>query len=154
MAGMLAPLETVRALIKAIKTGEISSLEEFSRQLRKIYNDYSSLAWYWCASLISNRLGISLKDITIEQLVNMIQEWSENKIKLNNMILKDAEKEFDKDSQIGYGIDGDINTMEEDFTAVRGVFNENKFVRMLHEESDTIRKQASEWIAFLKGLSM
>ncbi|MGQ9615000.1 MAG: DUF4954 family protein [Spirochaetota bacterium] len=152
MAGMLAPLETVKELIMEINKAEVNSLEVLSLQLKKIYNDYPSLAWQWCADLISNRLGIALKDITIEDLAHIIEEWSENCIKLNNMILKDAEKEFDKSSQTSYGIDGDTVIREKDFNAVRGFYSENKFVLELQKKSESIRRQASEWIAFLQGL--
>jgi hypothetical protein len=154
MAGMFAPLERVKALIRAINEGVISSVEVLLQQLRKIYENYPSLAWHWCAALISSRLGVALKDITTENLVHIIQEWSENSIKLNNLILKDAEKEFDIGSQISYGIDGDAETRQEDFYAVRGRYSENKFVIELQKESENIRRQASEWIAFLQGLSI
>ena len=40
-------------------------------------------------------------------LFRSISDWRSNAVKLNSMILKDAEKEFDPGSKLGFGIDGD-----------------------------------------------
>jgi len=67
------------------------------------------------------------------------------------MILRDAEKEFDPGSKPGYGIDGDSETRDSDFKAVRGVYDNNKFVGSLQKESKEIEEKADRLITILQN---
>jgi hypothetical protein len=67
------------------------------------------------------------------------------------MILKDAEKEFDSGSKLGFGIDGDVDTRDSDFQAVRGVYGKNKFVTSLQKESKEIEEKADRLIAIIES---
>jgi len=58
--------------------------------------------------------------------------------------LKDAEKEFDQISKIGFGIDGDEEICNKDFENVRGKYDENKFVLELKKESEEIASVAEK----------
>jgi hypothetical protein len=71
---------------------------------------------------------------------------------MNNMILKDAEKEFDISSRLGFGLDGDENTRDLDFQAVRGTYEENKFVLGLQKEIREIEQKADSLVAQLEKL--
>ena len=68
------------------------------------------------------------------------------------MILKDAEKEFDSGSRLGFGIDGDEKTRDMDFHSVRGSYEENKFVSGLKKENKDIEEKADRFIALLEGM--
>jgi hypothetical protein len=68
------------------------------------------------------------------------------------MILKDAEKEFDTGSKLGFGIDGDEHTRDMDFQAVRGAYEENKFVSGLQKETKEIEEKADRFIALLEKM--
>jgi hypothetical protein len=65
------------------------------------------------------------------------------------MTLKDAEKEFDTASKIGFGIDGNEDTRNSDFQAVRGVYEKNRFVISLQKESEEIEDKAFRLISIL-----
>ena len=54
------------------------------------------------------------------------------------MILKDAEKEFDSITKIGFGVDGDDSVRDQDFENVRGTYEKNKFVSELIRETERI----------------
>jgi hypothetical protein len=49
------------------------------------------------------------------------------------MVYNDARKEFDLNSQTGFGADGDRKTAEADFEEVRGSFESNSFVKAVLE---------------------
>ena len=66
------------------------------------------------------------------------------------MILKDAEKEFDQNSRIGFGLDGNEAVQQDDFSAVRGSYEENKFVIDLRAENENIEKRTNRFIEFFK----
>jgi hypothetical protein len=118
--------------------------------LLDIYKNYNEYAWEWCAALISSQLGTDPVNMPVAGLIQIIAEWKTNAVKFNNMILKDAEKEFDTTSRLGFGIDGDENTRDLDFEVVRGAFRDNKFVSGLEKEINSIEEKADRLISFLE----
>ena len=68
------------------------------------------------------------------------------------MILKDAEKEFDQVSKIGFGLDVNEQERDTDFENVRGRYEQNKFVNSLRKEIDLIISSANKLIETLEGI--
>ena len=68
------------------------------------------------------------------------------------MILKDAEKEFDSGSKLGFGIDGNEQTLDMDFQAIRGSYENNKFVIELQKETKEIEEKADRIIGLLEKM--
>ena len=83
---------------------------------------------------ISYQWRVASAHRTPELVEEIIQDWKVNSEKLNNMILKDAEKEFDNNSRIGFGLDGDETVRDADFESVRGKYDANSFVTGLQQE--------------------
>ncbi|MBK7630868.1 MAG: DUF4954 family protein [Ignavibacteriales bacterium] len=149
-SGMLIPQTDYELLIDKVKTGILFSVDSLSDEFSSLSERYSESSWVWCAKLIEQRFNTKVKELTKEQLIQMITDWRDNSVKLNNMILKDAEKEFDQLSKIGFGIDGDEQVQDTDFKNVRGTFEENKFVVDLRKESEEISGKAKEIMNYLK----
>ena len=63
------------------------------------------------------------------------------------MINSDAKKEFDSNSRISYGAFGHT---EDDFQAVRGETDENKFVKSLIQENEEVEVEAEKIIKQLQ----
>jgi len=151
-AGMFIAKKDYDLLIDKIKTGSIKIIDSLLEEFSKISENYSEASWAWCAKLIERRFNVKISDLTKDQFTQIINDWRDNSIKLNNMILKDAEKEFDKQSKIGFGIDGDEEVQNRDFENVRGRFDENKFVIELRKESKEISDQAKEILNYLNRI--
>lgn len=145
-AGMFISKNDYDILINSIKDESIKTTEELIEELYKIDTKYSACAWAWCAKLIEKRFNKKIEELSNQDLIQIITDWRDNSIKLNNMILKDAEKEFDQVSKIGFGLDGDEQVKEKDFEQVRGKFEENKFVVGLRKESELISEKAEKLI--------
>lgn len=144
MAGMISPRQRVQQLLDRITSGHITSLPEIVSHLEKINSSYEEDAWEWTTTILSGRFGIEVKQINTSQLLELVTLWESATIRLNRMILNDATKEFDQNSKIGFGIDGEHEVVLKDFEAVRGVFDENKFVTGIREEIGRTEKKASE----------
>ena len=138
--------------MNALKSGSISSLPDLNDRLTDIYSSYSRYSWEWCSGLIAKQTGTAPDKLSADELGQIILDWKINAVKFNNMIMKDAEKEFDSGSKLGYGIDGDEKTAEMDFQAVRGKYEENKFVLGLQKEIAGIEEKADTLIAILKKI--
>ena len=144
ISGMTVPASILTTLIDDIKSGKTSGLPVLEESLREIHGKYTDYSWNWTAKLIEDRTGKKPADLSVEELQQLIEGWKINSIKLNNMTMKDAGKEFDANSKIGFGIDGDEETRDQDFVAVRGDYETNKFIIGLQEENREIEKQAEE----------
>jgi hypothetical protein len=151
ICGLFSPASKIDELVDLVKTSKIKSIDELNENLNSIYKNYDKYAWIWCSSLISQQTGDKPENIPIHSLIQIIIDWKTNAIKLNNMILKDAEKEFDPGSKLGFGIDGDVETRDSDFQAVRGVYDKNIFVTSLQKESKEIEEKADRLIVFLES---
>jgi len=154
ICGLFSPASKIDELVDLVKTCKIRSLDELNENLNSIYKNYDKYAWIWCSNLISQQTGDKLENIAIDSLIQIITDWKTNAIKLNNMILKDAEKEFDPGSKLGFGIDGDVETRDSDFQAVRGIYDKNIFVTGLQKESKEIEEKANKLIAFLESCKL
>lgn len=148
-AGMFLSKKDYDALIESITKKKIVSIEKLNNELHKLDSKYVESSWAWCAKLIEDRFNCRNDEITKELLIQIITDWRDNSIKLNNMILKDAEKEFDQVSKIGFGLDGNEQERNDDFKNVRGKFEENKFVLELQNESEQIKQKADNFFSHL-----
>ncbi|MCP3930090.1 MAG: DUF4954 family protein [Bacteroidetes bacterium] len=146
MAGLLAPDFAVNELVETLKSGQLKKVEEAEDALKKLHGNYEQYTWNWYATILKKQLDIDPTKITKEQLIELVDNWKVNSLKLNNMILKDAMKEFSKISKIGFGIDGGDEVREADFTAVRGTYEDNSFIRNLQAENQAIEEKAAGWI--------
>jgi NDP-sugar pyrophosphorylase family protein len=152
ISGLFSPASKIEELINSVKSGNIKSIPELNKNLMDIYNNYDKYAWEWCANLADLQTGTDSDNIFADKLIGIIGDWKTNAVKLNNMILKDAEKEFDPASKLGFGIDGDEQTKELDFKAVRGVYDENKFVTSLKNEIRDIEEKGDRLITLLEKI--
>jgi Domain of unknown function (DUF4954)/Domain of unknown function (DUF6819) len=153
ISGMFAPARKIEDLAESVKSGKTGSLTDLTDVLREICNDYRKYSWEWCSELIGSQLGAVPENLPVSDLIRVILDWKINAIKLNNMILKDAEKEFDSSSRTGFGIDGDELTREIDFEVVRGKYEDNKFVIGLRKEIIRIEEKADALISQLEKQS-
>jgi len=149
IGGMFATKERIKELIKNVETGKISDLSELNDILVNIYEKYGVDELLWCLNLIRDVKGADIDSLSVDQVKEIADEWKDNTLKLNNMILRDAEKEYDKASTIGYGRDGEEDDKEKDFRIVRGSFEDNSFVRAVKQESKEIENLYKKVISIL-----
>jgi len=150
ISGLLAPQSVVNGFMDSVRQGKLNDVGEVQAYLNDMYLGYDEACWAWCADLIKQRTGKPVSGLSPEDIAGLISEWQNSSTKLNNMILRDAEKEFSKRSQTGFGIDGDESVAEQDFSAVRGTYENNKFVKETIAETERIKETAERWIGLLK----
>ncbi len=144
LAGMIAPDHVMQDFSKDIKSGSIKSLDEISDRLKRIHDSYDSYVWDWTTRILSERFDMDVRNIEASQLLELISKWETESIKLDKMILNDATKEYDDSSKIGFGVDGDQDVINQDFEAVRGTPDKNKFIAGINQEIIQIEEKAAE----------
>jgi len=149
LAGMLVSETSLNACIDAMCHDTTDSVESLLAILQDTATSYENDNLKWWAQVIKETYGKQAADLSRDQLEQILEDWKKNVLKLNNMILKDAEKEFDPTSRIGYGLDGDESIQQKDFESVRGTYDGNKFVKALRSENDGVEKRFQEMIKIL-----
>ena len=152
IGGMFAARYRIEELIEEVESGEINDLAGLNNKLINIYNSYTDDELLWCLNLIKEVKGWDISSLSTDDVIEILNEWRVNSIKLNNMILRDAEKEYDQASKIGYGRDGDENDKEKDFTIVRGAFEDNSFISAVKKESEEVKNKYNKVVSVLNKL--
>lgn len=132
LAGLIAPKSEVTRLLDDIQSRKLS-LHDIALRLEEMHANYYSYEWTWALDKLEQVWGCKVSEVTIEQLCKTVQEWREAVVKLDHMVYDDARKEFDLNSQTGFGVDGDREQAEADFEEVRGSFESNSFVKAVLE---------------------
>ena len=132
MSGLIAPKSAVSQLLNEIEKGTMT-LADIQTRLEQMHAQYYSYEWTWALDKLEQVWGCSVEQVTLAQVRKTIQEWREAVIKLDHMVYDDARKEFDLNSQTGFGADGDREQAEADSEEVRGSFESNSFVKAVLE---------------------
>ncbi len=152
LAGMIAPDHAIQDLIDGIKQGSVKDLDGILSGLKEIHASYDRYSWDWTINVLADKYDIDISNINSDLLIEIVSKWESDSLKLNKMILNDATKEYDISSKIGFGIDGDQTVIDQDFEAVRGVIEENKFIIGINKESKQIEWKATELKSRLENL--
>lgn len=132
LAGLIAPKEEVKRLLDEIEQGAMS-LADIQDRLVAMHAQYYSYEWTWVLDKLEQVWGCSVDEVTLDQIRMTVTQWQEAVVNLDRMVYNDARKEFDLNSQTGFGVDGDREQAEADFEEVRGSFESNSFVKAVLE---------------------
>ena len=149
LAGLIAPRSEVSRLADDIEAGKLS-LEAIQERLVAMHAHYYSYEWSWALDHLEQVWGCKVKDVTLEQIKRTIIEWQEAVVGLDRMVYNDARKEFDLNSQTGFGVDGDRSQAQADFEEVRGSFESNSFVKAVLEHIETKTNLGNKVLAQLE----
>lgn len=151
MAGLIAPKYEVDRLLKQILIENIS-LEVIQKNLNKLHADYSNYSWTWAKNILEKQLGKTFADIEIQDIITIVEKWKKAVLTFDDLILRDAKKEFNAVSRTGFGMDGDDADKQLDFDAVRGTFDENAFVKEINAQMNKTTEIADKKIGQLQKL--
>jgi hypothetical protein len=150
LSGLIAPRPEIEDLIEQIENGIITNLNDVNACFETLHREYYTLEWSWAWDKIKSYFNLSLETITKEDIVDIVEKWKDAVISLDNMIYEDARKEFSLSSRTSFGVDGDIEAQKVDFEQVRGVFEENPFVKAVIDHISTKRTLGDKYIRLLK----
>lgn len=151
LAGLIAPKSCISQLMNDIEDGVITSDEEMNERFAEIHKNYYDYEWAWAYRLMLSFYNLKEGEITNKDLVRIIETWKSSVVKLDEMLYKDAQKEFSLTSKTGFGFDGHTNTAEADFEQVRGQFETNPFVTAVTEHIERKSALGDKWIEILSN---
>ena len=141
LAGLVIPINVLEGILETAKTKNGLKIKELNEMLRAFYQEYKDYEWSWTIQVLKERFGIFVEKMTDDQLNEIMLDWKNSRIRLNNMILADAKKEFDSNSIIGYGLGESGDSRGQDFDMTRGKFESNSFVLSIMKESEMVESE-------------
>jgi len=145
MVGLLAPATEVDGLLNQIVNGELQ-LPEIQQKLNDLHANYAEYAWNWTLDLLEKQYAKSFAQFDNQDIVSIIEKWKKAVLTFNDLILRDAKKEFNAISRTGFGIDGSEKEKQLDFDAVRGTYDENSFVKDITAQLNANNELANKLI--------
>jgi hypothetical protein len=146
LCGLLAPAWRIEQLLDQIVKGQIGDMQRLEIAWHRLHADYAALEWDWVRQTWLAELHKDAGEITTADVAEAVRRWRDAATRWNIWALRDAEQEFRTAARVSYGLGGDI---EADFLAVRGSFQDDKFVASLRQEIAEIESRAD---ALLKRL--
>ena len=136
LAGLIAPQTEISRILNSIEDETFNSLEKIEGEFRMLHQKYYDYEWVWAVGLLKTLTGKETDELTIKDLINIIENWLESVIEIDNLLYRDAQKEFRLDAMTGFGMDGNKVTQKIDFEKVRGNFDDNAFVKEILDHID------------------
>jgi NDP-sugar pyrophosphorylase family protein len=150
ISGLIAPRTSIDNIIKDVESEKISSLEELNDRFAEIHKNYYTLEWTWAIDKIQKRLGKSIEEITIDDIISIVENWKTSVITLDKILYEDAKKEFTLKVKTSFGVDGSEKEKQKDFEYVRGDFDQNQFVIEVQKHIEKKSELGNKIIAKLK----
>ena len=141
VSGMIAPKQEVEALLDDIENGAVSDVYRLHSRFEEMHSHYYDYEWTWAYNRIRSFYGIEPSQITVSDVIGIVERWKEAVVGLDRMVYEDARKEFSLAAMTSFGADGDADIRSLDFAEVRGgQFESNPFVM---ETLDHIRRKTA-----------
>ena len=151
VSGLIAPQSEIDGLVKDIVAGSLS-LKDIEQQFAVMHKNYYDYEWTWAYDKLLKYWNKSIDEVTIDDLVAVIEAWKMAVVALDKMLYNDAKKEFDLNSKTGFGVDGDESVRMRDFESVRGSFEENPFVKECLQHIERKTQLGNDTIELLRNI--
>ncbi|ANW95750.1 hypothetical protein AXE80_05415 [Wenyingzhuangia fucanilytica] len=152
VCGLLCPISALNLFVDKVEKLEVKTVEDAINELNEINNHYYEYEWNWAVELIESFYKIKIEEITTENFINIVSNWKKAVVDLDKMLYKDASKEFDLHSYVGFGADGEEKEKLADFKNVRGAFESNSTVLEILSHIDRKEKLGDKIIAQIKEI--
>jgi NDP-sugar pyrophosphorylase family protein len=129
LSGLIAPASEIDKLLNDIDNKTITTIEEINKRFQEMHKNYYEYEWIWALNKIEEKLGKKYTEFTVKDIIDIVHVWTKSVVNLDKLLYEDAKKEFDLISRTGFGVDGGEKTKTLDFNNVRGIFEENPFVK-------------------------
>jgi hypothetical protein len=152
IGGQLLPQQRLCDLADAAANGDLKDLESLNARLDAATDAYETDEWAWVCWAYEQAFGSPLSEATADELATIADDLAANRGKFLNLVLADARKEFDKVVQTGFGQDGTEADVADDFTAVRGEYETNKFVQQINNDIAALNDRVETFKAHVSAL--
>ncbi len=142
IAGLIAPKEFINEIVDDIINSKLSSYSEINAAFARLGSNYKKYKWEWVLSKLGN---INIGDDDSKSIVeNVLTNWRKAAELRLELVKRDANKEYVDSMKIGYGL---LEGVGEDFSTVRGEFEDNSFVKKVEAQTRDIIARSDALLA-------
>ena len=152
VSGLIAPKSTIDEIMDGIEQGKFDSIEQLNACFAGIHKNYYTYEWTWAVKKIEECLKKTVEEITVDDIIMMVERWKKSVVSLDEILYEDAKKEFTLTSKTSFGADGTDEEKQKDFENVRGEFNKAPFVLEVINHIKTKTELGNELIGRIKGI--
>ncbi len=151
ISGLLAPSEVIDTVISDVVSGKLNSLGDLNGRFSSICANFLDYELCWVKNILENRCGKKFECFEAQDFIALISNWIVAVERLDNLRIEDASKEFTKQAQVGFGVDGDRLASQRDFANTRGSLEDNDFIIELKTRLAGKKKTAAKLIEMLES---
>jgi len=152
VSGLIAPKSTIDEIIDDIEQNKFESIEQLNERFAEVHKNYHTFEWTWAIQKIQERLNKTIEEITIDDLIDLVEKWKKSVVFLDEILYEDAKKEFTLKVRTSFGVDGTDEEKQKDFENVRGDFEKNPFVLEVINHIKTKTNIGNQLIDRLKSI--
>ena len=104
------------------------------------------------ADVLAEFYGKEISRFTTDDVIQVVENWKRSVLDMDKFLYEDAKKEFSMSKMTGFGVDGTNGAREEDFTQVRGEFDNNATVLVIKHHMEKKEKLGNEIISQMQML--
>ena len=145
LAGQLMPAARLDDFCRGVEQGQLADLAACRAELDRAFAAYRQDEWVWTKQAYRKLFKVDLDQADRAQFRAVADAFGEAKRDFLKMVRRDAEKEFDEPSRIGFGLAGDDESAAADFAAVRGRLEENAFVVDVQQQIDALGQRVERF---------
>ncbi|MBC8873703.1 MAG: DUF4954 family protein [Planctomycetes bacterium] len=145
IGGQMMPRKCLDDLCEAIESGAVADLDAINAELDKIHAAYDEDEWAWVRLAYAQVFDADLDGATVDDMKKAADDLLKVRSRFLNLVLNDANKEFDDAVRTGFGQDGTDEEIAVDFTAVRGEFETNKFVKQMKSDLEALTNRVERF---------
>lgn len=152
LAGLFIPKYSLEALFEDIECGKITAIASVEEFFRSIHSRYYEMEWTWVYDVWESVYGVKLAGITPRQISETVRRWQQAVIGLDEMLYRDACKEFSLSAMTGFGMDDSEGDKLPGSEVGWGGFETNSFVETVKRHMVEKRALGDELIARMERL--
>ena len=118
----------------------------------EVHRSYGADSWEWVRRAYADRYGKVPGELSGAELAQVAEDYAKVRTRFLKAVLIDAKKEFDESARIGFGLDGTEDDREADFVAVRGTFEEDKFVTRMRCEMEELEARVAIFAEAIRNI--
>ncbi len=147
LAGLIVPSFAFTELLDDLQSGMIIDIAELNKRYKSWSENYLKFEAIWCRKVFKSYFGFDFFETIIDNKRTFINNWLTAINEISTFWTEDVRKEFSEINKIGYGIDGEQDAKEKDFSEVRGVFNKQQILLEIERRCEEAIKMADHLIA-------
>ncbi len=152
VAGLLMPVERLRAIEERVVGGAIATYDALVQEFRSVYQCYRPDEWQYVAETFEKEFGTQPGALTKEALLKAVDDWENAATTLQAAITEDSKKEFADFARISFGLDRTDEEKRHDFEAVRGTIETNSVVQKMAAETAVLRTRKEEFKKLIESI--